>query len=304
MKRRQKVNYVGIGIFIFAGLALFVVGVFFAGRYSYVLRGGYRLKVEFNYLDDLLVGAKVRVGGGMTLGHVQEINFKDKNLEVVLVIDHGHKINREASFHIFSTSLVGVKYIDIQNYDPNQPEHYQPEETITGVSPLGMSRIMEMIGGMAGGLVNGENGTGLNLSATLADFQNLIASLNRIVSMSENDIRSSMTSLSGTLSRTGSMVTRLDNTLAQLEQMVTGLNQSVASIDKKKVQTIVQNIEQTTIELKTMTVELNSLSRNKNSALYLVRDKEFKDRLDKISRNLEEFSEILKDKPNAIIMGK
>ncbi len=304
MKRRQKVNYVGIGIFIFIGLALIVVGIFFAGRYSYIFNGGYRLKVEYTFLDDLLVGAKVRVGGGMTIGHVQEINFKDRNLEVVLIIDDGRKINRTASFHIFSTSLVGVKYIDVQNYDPNYTDYYQKDETIIGVSPIGMSRIMEMLGSMAGGLISDESGASAGLGKAFAEIGELISSLNRIVKNSESDIEKSVNELSTTIAGTGSMVKKLDNTLGQLEKMVTGLNKSVSVIDEKKVAAIVQNIEQTTVELKAMSQDLNSLSQNRNSVLYLIRDKNFKDRVDKISKNLEEFSEILKDKPNAIIMGK
>ena len=303
MKKKQKTNYVAIGIFIFIGVVLFIVGVMFAGRYSYVMSGGYRLKLEYTYLDDLLVGAKVRIGGGMTVGHVQEIDFKNKNLEVIIVIDKGLKINRSASFHIFSTSLVGVKYIDIQNYDPNEKDYYKPEEVITGVSPLGMSRIMELIGGMAGGIVNNTNkGEGLN--GVLGDLTGLISSLNRIVTSSEGEIRNSVKDLSKDLSRTGDMVTKLDHTLGQLDQMVTTLNTAASGIDKKKVSTIVENIDATTRQLKTLMTDLNRLSYDKNSALYLVRDKKFKQRLDNTVKNLEAFSKIIKNKPNAIIMGK
>jgi len=303
MKKKQKVNYIAIGVFIFIGVVLFIIGVMFAGRYSYVMGGGYRLRLEYTYLDDLLVGAKVRVGGGMTVGHVQEINFKNKNLEAVIVIDRGLKINRTASFHIFSTSLVGVKYIDIQNYDPNYTNYYKPDEVITGVSPLGMSRIMELIGGMAGGIVNNTNG-GKGLNKVLSDLTGLIASLNRIVTSSEGDIRMSVKELSENLSRTGDMVTKLDHTLGQLDQMVTSLNAATSGIDKKKVGAIVNNIDVTTRQLKILTTELNRLSNDKSSALYLMRDKQFKQRIDNTVKNLEAFSKILKDKPNAIIMGK
>ena len=116
MRKKEKVNYIAIGLFIFLGIILFIVGIFFAGKYSIFFSGDYLLNLEFDFLDDLPTGAYVRIAGGINIGKVYEIRLEGDQPIVVVSIDKDYKINSNATFHIFATSLVGMKYINIQGY--------------------------------------------------------------------------------------------------------------------------------------------------------------------------------------------
>ncbi len=297
MKRKQKVNYLGIGVFIFVGLVLFGVGIYFAGKYMFLLRGDYRLKVEFDYLDDLAEGSSVRIGGGKTIGYVDEIVMDGGRQIVILVIKSDFKINRSASFHIYSTSLVGMKYIDVEGYDPSYPEFFNPDELVVGISPLGMSRVMEMLGMIGNMLMEGNNPETIGkVKTAFGDTVQILASLSAVIEENRAAIRRTMDSVADTMENTEDVMAHLNSTLSNLEMVTASLNHS---LDERQLREIVNNVNSISKQLSKLLIQLN----NEDSTISLLNNSEFRNSLENTVRNLEEFSEILRDKPNAIIFG-
>lgn len=283
MKKKENINYVGIGIFIFVGLILFLIGLFFAGKYSYKFGGGYKLNVEFTFVDNLSPSAKVRVLGGTDIGFVNDIQFKGDRLNVVLVIEGKYKINRSSTFHIYSTGVVGTKYISIEHFNPNEGVFFEDGEVITGRSPVGMSQMMDSLGDMMAAVMGDSEGEIIgNISGTFKNVSDLIENLNNIVKNNEADVR------------------RAVHSLAIASKNLETLSGAMTNIDQSQIDTIVKNLEVTSKELRKITEALNS----KDGLMTLAKDKKFTKSIKTTVKNLEAFTKILKDKPNAIIVGK
>ncbi len=146
MQRGEKIKPAILGAFIFSGMFLILLFIYFAGKFSFILGGGYSLYLEYDFLDNLQSGAKVRVSGGPAIGYVDNVSFETGKIVVRLLIEGKYRINRGADFNIYSTSLVGQKYINISGYNPNSKEFYTNNEYIIGVTPIGFSRSIELLG--------------------------------------------------------------------------------------------------------------------------------------------------------------
>ena len=74
--------------------------------------------------------------------------------------------------------------------------------------------------------------------------------------------------------------------------------------DDNQIRDIVANVNSATADLKNLSSDLNKLTYDKNSSLSLVRDKDFKSRLDNTIKNFEEFSRKIKDNPSLPFFSK
>ena len=283
MKKKEEINYVAIGIFIFLGVVLFLVGLYFAGQFMYMAGGGYKLNVEFTFLDNLTPKSKVRVLGGKDIGYVDEILFHGNKLVTVLVIEGQYKINRSATFHIYSTGVVGTKDISVENFNPEEEDFFENGEVIQGVSPLGMSQMLDMFSDLGSSLLGDIDAETLaNLRRVFKNTADLVENLNRVVVANEKDIRQS--------------IANLERATENIERV----SEALTAIEKMQVENIVKNLEATTSDLKKITSDLEK----SDGILQLAQDKEFKRKLENTLANLEEFTEVLKNKPNAILLGR
>lgn len=297
MKKKEKVNYLAIGLFIIAGIILVVVGIFFAGKLGYKIRGGYKLNVTYTFLDNLREGHKVRIAGGVDIGFVEEIKLEDDKMVAVLIIENGFQINQSASFHIYSTGIVGMKYVDVQGYDPSEQNYYEPDQYIVGVTPRGMAPTFESLGDLGDILASDENIK--DLSVALGTMGEVFSSINQIVLSNQDVIESAVVDLATTLQKSSEMISKFDQTIANLESISEDLKLKLDAVDEDDIEAIVKNIESLTVELNTLVKGFNS----DDSVLSLLNDPDIRESMEFIVENLEDFSETLRDKPNAIIFG-
>lgn len=312
MKRGKRLNNVAIGAFIFAGIILFSFFIIFAGKFSFMLGGGYKIQIEYDFLDNLQSGAKVRVSGGPSIGYIGDINFNTGKIVIDAYIDGKYKINRGADFNIYSTSLVGQKYINVSGYDPKATEFYTNNEYVVGVTPIGFARVIELAGAGIKSLTGAGNAdTATKFKDVFNDTADFVKGLNHLVNDNAKDIRQSISNLNLSLKNTGEMMDRINNTLAYLESGSKQLNSTIGSVDQDQIKSIISNVNDSTVELKALSTELKNLSiditkltYDKTSPLGLTRDKDFRARIDNIAKNFEEFSKKIKDNPSLLFFGK
>jgi ABC-type transporter Mla subunit MlaD len=306
VQKKEKINFVGIGIFIFLGIVLFGFIIFFAGKYGYQIAGGYKLNIVYKFVNNLSPGQKVSIAGGMQIGSVDEIRLEGDHLVASIKIEGKYKINREATFHIFSTSLVGMQYININNYNPDSAEFYNPDEYIRGNDPFEMSSLMEMFGNALGSSMTSTNGQDVltKLGKMFQDVGELIGSLNDVVQKSQKNVESTLKNLDAAMASTAVVMKKLEDTSDKLNQLTAKVADAVGAVDKEKITSIVGNLDSAMEDLKKFSTTLNDMSKDKSGALSLLKDKEVTEKLRSMIMNLEEFSKILKNNPNAIIFGK
>lgn len=305
MRRGKKVNNIVIGIFIFTGLFLFLGFIYFAGKFSFLMGGGYHILIEYDFLDNLQPGAKLRVSGGPSIGYVNSVNFETGKIVVEASIQGKYKINRGANFNIYATSLVGQKYINVAGYIPNATDYYTNNEYVVGVTPMGFGRTIEVAGAGIKSLISSGNADTVNkFKDVFNNTADLIQGLSHMVNDNSRDIRTSIIKLNQSLQATGEMMARVNSTISNLETGTRKLNKTLYSINDQEIQDIISNVNITTIELRNLSSEMNRLTYDRNSALSLTRDRDFKIRLDNTVKNFEEFSKKIKDDPSSLFFKK
>jgi ABC-type transporter Mla subunit MlaD len=305
MERGKKANNIAIGVFIFSGLFVILLFIYFAGKFSFFLGGGYKLLIEYEFLDNLQPGAKVKVSGGPAIGHVGKINFDTGKIIVETWIQGHYKINRSAVFNIYSTSLVGQKYINVSGYDSSSTDYYTNNEIVMGITPIGFARTIELAGAGVKSLMGPANTDTISKVKDL--FNNtseLMLGLNHLINDNAKDIRQSIIKLNTGIQNTGEIMHRINNTLVNIESSSKKLNSTLSSINESDVLSIISNVNVATYELKNLSSDLNRLSYDRNSPLSLARDREFRVRLENTVKNFEEFSKKIKDNPSTLFFGK
>lgn len=135
-----------LGIFIFLGSALLVIGIFLLGNKDQLFASTFTVKAYFDNIEGLRSGAPVRFGG-INVGAVKEIKILDDvsgRVEVSMRIKTDIKrFIRENSFATIETEgLVGNKIVLLTMGSENA-EPIQDGGTIQSREPLGFTAVIE-----------------------------------------------------------------------------------------------------------------------------------------------------------------
>ncbi len=115
MKATNRNRAVTVGIFIFVGLVIFIVGILILGGQQRTFEKKIRLKAIFDNVGGLLKGNNVWFSG-VKVGTVDDINFYgNSQIEVVMKVekDVQRYIRRNAKARISSEGFIGNKIVDI-----------------------------------------------------------------------------------------------------------------------------------------------------------------------------------------------
>jgi len=124
MKSFKTETYVGL--FVLAGFLIFIWGTMQITNIGD--DGGYELYAVFNNAAGLDINAPVRMVG-VNVGRVKGIDITERKARVVLIIDEGRRIDREAIVSIRSQGILGDKFVGIS--PGNSGDYYKKEEVIT-----------------------------------------------------------------------------------------------------------------------------------------------------------------------------
>ena len=128
MKSFKTETYVGL--FVLAGFLIFIWGTMQITNIGD--DGGYELYAVFNNAAGLDINAPVRMVG-VNVGRVKGIDITERKARVVLIIDEGRRIDREAVVSIRSQGILGDKFVGIS--PGNSGDYYNKEEVITHTMP-------------------------------------------------------------------------------------------------------------------------------------------------------------------------
>jgi phospholipid/cholesterol/gamma-HCH transport system substrate-binding protein len=167
-----------LGLFIVAGLAVLVAGVFFIGSGQSLFQSTYRVKAEFQNVVGLSDGAGVRVGGlhQGTVKHIQLPNRPDGKMTVIMDLDRGTRdvLKQDSVAAIKSEGLIGDKYVEI-SFGSDNAAALKDGDTIPSEKPLDMSNLVKKADQLldtAQGAVADLNGTASNLKSISAKIDN------------------------------------------------------------------------------------------------------------------------------------
>jgi phospholipid/cholesterol/gamma-HCH transport system substrate-binding protein len=263
-----------VGIFITVAVALFGAGLFLIGNQRKAFSHHVIFYTNFQNVNDLTKGAKVKVGG-MDAGEIENIQIPsspEQKFRLKLhVDDRFHGLIREDSLVTVETEgIVGDTFLLIHDGSEHASEA-PAESTLQSKEPLEISKLLEQAQGLmtqAGATINEVQGT-MNdvrghLDTTLDTATSTIKNVNGVVEdvrsgkgsvgmlledkATAADVRQSVANVRQTTEKLDGSSTRIDNILADVQS-----HQLVAKMDDTLTNTksATQNLDQTSQQINT-----------------------------------------------------
>jgi phospholipid/cholesterol/gamma-HCH transport system substrate-binding protein len=270
----MKNHNVIVGVFITAAIVLFGVALFLIGNEHKAFRRHVVFYTNFQNVDSIPKGAKVRVDG-MDAGEVESIQIPSSPSQKfrlkMNVEERLHGLIREDSFVTVETEgLVGDKFLLIQG-GTDRASEAAPESTLQGKEPFEIGKLLEQAQGImnqAGTTITGLQATMKDVSGrldtTLDTATGTIRNVNGLVldvrkgkgtagllledPATAADVKQSIANVRQTTEKLNTTTTRVDNLVADVQN-----RQLVAKIDDTLVsaKSATQNLDQTSQQINT-----------------------------------------------------
>jgi len=241
-----------VGLFVLVGLITFATAIFLLGDFSF--QQHYVINAEFHDVSGLADKSNIKLSV-VEVGKVKEIAIDGDKVVVRLSVARGVKIYKNSKFLIGSTSLIGSKFLQI---DQGTPESgvVADGETVYGENALSMDRAITSAIANLENFMNGLNNKGeftRNLNDVVENLRDISANLNELIAVSQPSMEKGF-------SRMDDVMTKLDELLAKTNSIVSKIDSGEGAIGtlvsdketKEDVKATIANIKDTSEELKTM----------------------------------------------------
>ena len=264
-----------LGIFIVVGIAIFVIAIFIIGKQQNLFNPVFKITTNFSNISGLQVGNNIRFSG-IEVGIVDNIKIiNDSTVQVDLLIrkDVQQFIKADSYASISSSGIIGDKIIIITQGSTNSPVAKDGEH-ILSKEPLETDDIMKSLQTTAGHaevitlqlaevMMNINSGQGMlgrliqdstiaeNVNLTIENFKKSSEGLDQTIEVTKENVFAFMESLQKTAAKT-------EVASNQLGEIMTKINNGEGAIGMLlKDTTIVNNIDETIVNLKKSSIGLN-----------------------------------------------
>lgn len=206
-----------VGIFVLVGSILFGTAIFLLGDYSF--QRFYPVYAEFADVAGLPDKATVKLSG-VEVGKIKKIYLKDDKVIVQLAVREGVKIYRDSKFLVGSTSMIGSKFLEVDQGTPAsgvleagatvRGETVQPLDRAVAAAVASLESLIKD--------VRGDGTLGENLNDILKNLKDVTANVNDLVANGQPHAEKAME--------------RLDSITAKLDAMLTKTDMIVDKINK------------------------------------------------------------------------
>lgn len=206
-----------VGFFVLIGSILFGTAIFLLGDYSF--QKYYPVYVEFNDVAGLPDRAVAKLSG-VEVGKIKRIFLKDDKVIVELAVRDGVKIYRDARFLVGATSMIGSKFMQIDQGHA-AAGRLDAGETVRGDDSLPLDRALGKAVASLQKMVediNGEGRLARDLNEIMRNLREITANVNDLVS--------------NTQPHAEKVVERLDSITAKLDGMLDKTDAIVDRVNK------------------------------------------------------------------------
>ena len=304
MKNSNSQNF-RLGIFIIAGILIFVAAVYFIGNRQHLFGDNPRISSVFKSVNGLQVGNNVRYAG-VNVGTVRDITIlNDTSIVVDFTIEEKliPLIKRNSVATISSDGLVGSMIINLTPGEEFSSETIKPGDTLESISKVATADMLTTL-----------NTTNENAALLTADLLKITAAINEgkgtlgVLLKDEkmaNDISSSMAELKKTTQGAAVTVYKLNKLISQfdMEESVAGVlfNDTISA---GRIRDVIGSLEKSAHEIENMTLSLNKFSEeinNSEGALnYVLHDSTLVEHINSTLENAEAASKKLDENMEAL----
>ena len=281
-----------LGIFVIAGMLIFIAGVYFIGNRQNLFGSNPRISSVFKSVNGLQVGNNVRFAG-VDVGTVRHISIvNDTSIVVDFLINEKtmQVLRKNTMATVSSDGLVGSMIVNLVPGEGPAADPLKPGDTIASISKIATADMLTTLN------TTNENAALLTtdllkITAAINEGQGTLGALLKDEEMA-TDIRESMRQLRYTAQSASATVKRLDRLLASID-----LENSVAgvllkdTVSAQSVSNVIVSLEKSAAEIEAMTANLNQFSnrvRNNDGVLnYILSDSSLVNHLDATLKNAE-----------------
>ncbi len=293
-----------VGIFIFLGLVIFVIGIFTMGSQKKVFVKSFSINVVFNDIQGLKTGNNVWFSG-VKIGTIKKIKFYGTSqVQVFMSLEEeAHRyIHKDAKASISSDGLIGNKIIVISGGNPKFPfvEDGDQLQVNTSLSTdeimntlqVNNKNLVEITSDfklLAQNLVDGKGTAGALLAdQQIADNFKIIVSNLKATTASANQMARELDKFSSTLNTKNGLANRMLTDTALFAKLQSSVNelQKTATIAAK----LTQNLNDASAKL----------NNNDNAIGLLLNDAKTAEQVKATMKNLESSSKKLDENMEAL----
>jgi len=176
-----------VGFMIMVSFTIFIILVALLAKIN-VAQKGYRIHIYYGFLNDLRVGAPVKIAGGIKIGEVESIAQSGEKSEVTIWIEKQFRLIKTTKFAIFTSGLIGEKYVNAfvpPSADVN--EFLENGDKVFGIDPASFDQMMMTFQSF----MQDQNG-GEVLAQIFQNSKKFVQNLNTIAEDNKGDIRQSI----------------------------------------------------------------------------------------------------------------
>lgn len=219
--RRRTASEIKVGLLIALSLVILVLLLTNSANWRRGI-GGKILKVRFDFVSNLQLGAPVHMSG-VEIGRVTDIKLLEKGVEVTMRIKSPQPIREGCLASIDFLGVVGETYVEIENGPPGNPP-LPDKAVIKGKNPVSTATVLSKAEKAA---------------LTLIDMAQTAL---QAVKESRSDLQNSIAKLTDRLDKT---LSSLNETLASLRDTSDELR-TLASENREKLASIASQVDQIT----------------------------------------------------------
>lgn len=277
MARFKTETYVGL--FILVGFLIFIWGTTQITHLGE--EDGYELYAAFDNAAGLDLNAPVRMVG-VNIGRVAGIDIVNRKARVILHIDEGRRIDRDAIFTIRSQGILGDKYVGIE--PGTGGEYFKPGDTVSRTKP----------GSDLDSLMDSLQTAGQDLSAILSSLRKVIGTEDGERSMGDilQNTRDLTANLSALVSDNREKVSRIMDNLDGLTAKLDGITGENREDVRETIANIRQISESIRDDLPRLTEKLEGAADQVSGVLSDNRET-VKETIERINRDAEILEETL-----------
>lgn len=294
-----------LGLFVFAGVFIFILAVYFLGNRQNLFGDNVRISSVFKNVNGLQMGNNVRFAG-VNVGTVRGITILNDtaiNVDMLISEKTAQLIKKNALATITSDGLVGSMIVNIIPNDIFIVERIETGDTITSISKIATADMLTTL-----------NTTNENAAMLTQDLLRITNAINKgegvlgALIKDEallDDVKKSLSNLQQTTQTAKTSMFELNRIIKEVnfDDNIAGLLLK-DTVSARKLAIVFDNLETSSKEIEQLTKNLNAFSEtlktNEGILNYALHDTIAVKNLDATLKNAEEASERLNENMEAL----
>jgi len=280
-----------VGLLITVSFTIFIVLVGVLAKIN-VSRSGYRLKIYFGFLNDLREGSPVKIAGGIKIGQVESIRQSGEKTEVDIWIENKYKLIKATQFAIFTTGLIGEKYINVFVPPSSDVSKFLKDgDKMYGIDPASFDQMMLTFQGF----LHDKQG-GQILAEIFQNSSKFVENLNNLVDENRYDVKKSVLITKAMMANLSQETNKF---MTQLNILTRNLSE-LSEKNKEDISIALRNLSEITSHLNKIMYRLDN---GRGTMGKLLADEEIYDNLKDASISARDLFYSLKKDPSKLLFS-